>query len=305
MDNLDNIAVDTALRSLNVIKHSPHSKEVLVDIFQLEGALCHLKESLTRDAALSSGSAHPALAKRIREILSLLRVHDVCSEQKVRIGGGLDGGYVMLRPSNSTTAVLSLGVGGDVSWDFDIAQTGLKVFQFDHTVTQAPMAHDNFVFFQYGAGRDIRGNDLHLTLTEIIRDTGCENDHNLILKFDIEDSEWRLILDETPETFMKFSQIVGEFHGLLRAGDEFYSDLFYDAFSLLKQTHEVVHVHANNWGQLGIIANVPVPDVLEITFARKKDYDFTPYSGLLPTALDRPCHPERADIFLGSFTFGD
>jgi hypothetical protein len=245
------------------------------------------------------------VATRMKDLLALLHIHDVRGQKKVRIGAEQDGGYVMLPPCRSTSAALSLGVGNDVSWDYNLAETGIKVYQFDHTVGQAPLSHDNFSFFKIGAGRDLSGMERFTPLSELLRIAGCQNDKDLILKVDIEDYEWGLVLDETPDTFLRFSQIVGEFHGLLRAVDSLYYKHFFDAISLLKKTHEVVHVHANNWGQLGIIANIPVPDVLEITFARKSDHEFIRFERLLPSALDRPCHPGRPDIFLGSFRFSD
>jgi hypothetical protein len=64
----------------------------------------------------------------------------------------------------------------------------------------------------------------------------------------------------------------------------------------LNLTHAPYHVHANNWGDFKIIANVPVPDVLEVSYLRRDRGMFKPTTECFPTHLDRPCHPDRCDV---------
>lgn len=239
----------------------------------------------------------------VRTMLDLLRVYDARSTEKIRVGRHGDGGYVMLPLAETTEAALSLGIGNDVSWDLEIAKQGFTVFQFDHTLATAPVAHENFRFFRSSAGRSIGCFTSGLKISDVLATARLEESKNLVLKFDIEDSEWGLILDETPGVFGRFSQIVGEFHGLLRARDPAYREIFARAFSIIKQSHEVIHVHGNNWAEVGFISNIAVPDVLEVSFARKSDYCFLPHAGVFPGQLDFPCHPDKPDIFLGSFVF--
>lgn len=134
----------------------------------------------------------------VRTMLDLLRVHDARFVNKIRVGRQGDGGYVMLPLGEKTEAALSLGIGNDVSWDVAVAEQGLPVFQFDHTLDKAPVEHRNFRFFKSSAGRNIGCFARGLRISDILATTHLETSEDLILKFDIEDSEWGLILDEKP-----------------------------------------------------------------------------------------------------------
>jgi hypothetical protein len=62
------------------------------------------------------------------------------------------------------------------------------------------------------------------------------------------------------------------------------------------RTHAVVHVHANNYGGIGDVDGIRVPDVMELTYLRRSGLRFEPCVEEFPTTLDRPNDPERADI---------
>ena len=71
----------------------------------------------------------------------------------------------------------------------------------------------------------------------------------------------------------------------------------------LASSFAVVHVHANNFAGMSAIANVPVPHVLQVTFANKMWYSVTGTDEVFPGPLDAPCDPGRPDVCLGSFRF--
>ena len=51
------------------------------------------------------------------------------------------------------------------------------------------------------------------------------------------------------------------------------------------------------------IANVIVPNVLEITFANRSLYSFSETDEVFPGPLDVPNDPSRPDMHLGTFRF--
>jgi len=59
----------------------------------------------------------------------------------VRAGGSGDGGYVVPDYLDGLDGVVSIGVGGDVSFDLWFAERGVPVFQYDHTVAESPVGH--------------------------------------------------------------------------------------------------------------------------------------------------------------------
>lgn len=222
--------------------------------------------------------------------------------RKIRVGGPADGGYVMIDDFPGCPICYSLGIGGDVSWDLDMASRNAIVYQYDPTVERPPTQHSSFRFFRLGIGdRDDNGGVT--TIAGALAANGHRDDHGLILKMDIEDSEWSVI-EATPECCLaQFSQIVVEYHGLARMQDGRWAAGAEAVLRKILRTHLPIHVHGNNWGQYVLVQGVPVPDVLEVTYASRACYSFSDSNEIYPSPLDRPCKAGIPDLFLGSFKF--
>ena len=76
------------------------------------------------------------------------------------------------------------------------------------------------------------------------------------------------------ELLKKFDQIVIEFHWMINHlnSDSFTTML--NALEKISSTHKVVNIHANNYAHYEIVANCPIPDVIEVSYARKSSYSF-------------------------------
>ena len=120
---------------------------------------------------------------------------------------------------------------------------------------------------------------------------------------DIEGDEWPVLDTADPRHLRRFTQLVCEFHGFQRAGEQAWHDRIMRVMEKLLEDFAVVHVHGNNATQFAIVGNVPFPDVLEVTFAARSRYGFTACDDLFPTPLDQPNVPHNADLFLGRFKF--
>lgn len=240
-----------------------------------------------------------ALRSHALKILGLVKPYDVIGGRMVRIGRDFDGGYVMLDKGLSATVAYSLGISDDVSWDLDMAERGCDLFQYDHTINRLPRDHVNFHWHKLGIGPRSASNRELKSLSQVLDDNGHSERSDLILKMDIEGSEWRTIEEETSETLNKFSQLVIEFHWLTHLYDPNHLRRFVDTLDKINLTHRVVHVHANNYGHVALIGGVLIPDSLEITFVRILDNDFSESTKTFPTNLDMPCDPNKGDIFLG------
>lgn len=100
----------------------------------------------------------------------------------VRIGGNRgDGGYIMVDDFNDKMRVYSVGIGDNVSYDSELANKGIKVFMYDHTIYRLSQVHNNFIFHRLGVGT----GDNCLPLEDILRENDDLDNHNLILKMDI------------------------------------------------------------------------------------------------------------------------
>ena len=111
--------------------------------------------------------------------------------RKIRVGKECDGGYVMLDDFTGIVAAYSIGISDEVSRDLDIAQRGIEVFQYDHTIPSAPLRHARLHWTRKGLGADVTADLETLPrLLEMNRHVGCGD---LILKVDVE-GEWIFFL---------------------------------------------------------------------------------------------------------------
>src|SRR5207248_2425516 len=110
--------------------------------------LRHQLATAERDPVVyeTSGQQSSDVSEQFRSFLRLLQPHDVPSCNKRRIGD--IAGYVMLDDFAPERHALSLGIGLDVSWDMDIARRGIRILQYDHSVSASPQTHENFSFYR-------------------------------------------------------------------------------------------------------------------------------------------------------------
>lgn len=243
----------------------------------------------------------PEVNERVRQTLSALRPFRLADVAKVRLGRDIDGGYVVIDDFAETDAVISLGIGDDVSWDLAMADRGMRVVMCDHTVEKAPVPNPRFEFRQVRVGpADEAGS---VSLGTLVREQQAKGARRIILKIDIEDAEWKVLTATDRAALAACSQIVCEFHGLHRLADPEFAALAGRCFGALTQDFFVCHVHGNNCADIYNVGNVTIPDCLEVTFANRSIYRPLDEAELFPTPLDQPNQPERADIFLGTFRF--
>ncbi|WP_291343715.1 hypothetical protein [Acidiphilium sp. 20-67-58] len=239
----------------------------------------------------------------IRLILSLLTPSAVVGRSKIRLGDEGDGGYVVLDHLAPAGICLSLGVGDNVSFDLALAERGYDVLQYDHTITGPPISHERFRFHRIGISDRLPSREGFQSVTEVLETHNLRRREDLILKMDIEGSEWGAIPLMTPEDLAHFNQICIEFHNLGQLTRPIFAEMAAAVFRHLRQTHIAIHVHGNNYRPMHNVLGIPVPDVLEITLVRRRSYEFLPSTEIFPTVIDYPNKPEIPDLFLGNFRF--
>src|SRR5688572_16545199 len=144
-------------------------------------------------------------------LISLIRPKRVLGFSKVRIGNpGGDGGYVMVDAFDGIAGALSIGIGGDVSWDLDMANRGIQVFQYDHTVSGPPVSHPLFHFSRVGIAATGAPDGSFKTLDQIVADIPGNGD--LIAKIDVEGAEWPALSSVTGRTMRRLAQLTIELH---------------------------------------------------------------------------------------------
>jgi hypothetical protein len=238
----------------------------------------------------------PQLADVIRSTTAHLTPFAVEGFRKLRVGRANDGGYVMLDHFDGIAAALSFGIGGDDSWDVAIADRGIPVRQFDHTVSGAPTAHPRCSFSRK---RLVATPDRRDGVT--LRAIADEQAGDLILKMDVDGDEWRVLDAADAATLSRFRQIVCELHRFRRLRFPGWTRLANRVLAKLAQSHVPVHIHSNNYQPLRWIVGLPVHDVIEVTFVRRRDYKVRVSDETFPTELDQPNRPDRPDHDLTPF----
>ncbi|MDO6384879.1 hypothetical protein [Uliginosibacterium sp. 31-12] len=236
---------------------------------------------------------------RVLELLALMRPLAMRRHGKVRLGNHYDGGYVVPDCALACDAVVSIGVGPDVSFDLALAQRGAKVIQFDHTVAKLPVEHPLFRFFRKGWGPRTEGD--FLSLQDICAQLEGTPLHPLF-KFDIEGGEYEIFEQLNPDALLPFEVICCELHDFNKLADPLFFSRVKHLLECLGKHHAPIHLHANNYKGFVMVEGVPIPEVLELSYLRRDLDGFAGYSREpIPGPLDRPNHPFQADLCLNPF----
>ncbi len=218
-----------------------------------------------------------------------------------RVGKKNDGGYIMVENKNGdyseTKIAYSLGICDDVSWDLIMAEKGYKVFQYDHTIDKLPDEHPNFAWSKIGITGESETPELKRMET-LIEKNGHKDTNGMLLKCDIEGSEWMMLSSMEKSMLEKFDQIVIELHKMLDFSDE-HKEMVINALKNISSTHQCVHVHANNCSYVNYCENMITPNTIEAAFVLKNRHEFREYVVSYPTELDMVNVVGRKDINLG------
>jgi hypothetical protein len=244
----------------------------------------------------------PGLERFLR-LAALFEPKRVLGFRKIRLGSAADGGYVMLDDFAEIDLAVSFGIDTNADWDLAVARRGIAVQQFDHTVDRPPVSHC-LLHFNSKRVVGLRRGRNDVSINSILVDAGTLRDASVILKCDIEGTEWPVFRDCAPQDLRRFAQIIVEFHDFSRAFEDAWLHTAVSAMSNLRADFDVFHVHGNNWRPMVLAGDDLFPDVLEVSFANRRRYSFAASDELFPTPLDTPNNPERPDLYLGEFRFG-
>lgn len=237
-------------------------------------------------------------------VLSIIKLIEVLApmqaegQEKIRLGGERDGGYVMLDPGQNGI-VYSFGISPNSPWDLEMAKRGFKVYQYDASLSKEPDEHPNIFFHKYFVA-DKAKDGPYKTIPQIILENNHQKENDLILQMDIEGAEWDILNSLPTEYLCKFKQIIIEIH---RAGLSIYN---YSILERLRKTHTPVHFHYNNHVRqlyyLPQLEFIYSGDLIEMTYARNDSFTFSNCTDYFPTALDRPNGPRHSfEIPIGYF----
>ena len=100
-------------------------------------------------------------------IYRLLCPKEVVGKKKQLFGIHGDGGYVLLDDLNDIKIAYSIGISNIISFDKDLANKGIDVFMYDHTIENLPFNHEKFHWKKIGLTSESKKNQNMKTLYEV------------------------------------------------------------------------------------------------------------------------------------------
>lgn len=205
--------------------------------------------------------------------------------QKIRFGRDYDGGYVV--PEGITVdALLSYGIGDDISFEIDFAKkTGKPVYAFDPNIK---VKCKNKLIHLKNEAITPEGNiQIHRAALNL-------EDVWIAVKMDIDGEEWDVLGNALLE---KIAYMVIELHGFHSSPNK--HTKMKAVLKKLNNKFVCAHVHANNYGDIVCNGEYYYPNVLEALFIyREKIANFVliPDISEYPTVIDRPNNRNFPDV---------
>ena len=241
----------------------------------------------------------PEYYKRLHSLLHIGKIERVTL---VRVGDmgkrSGDGAYVMADDFESGGLAYSFGISDDVAWDTDMAQRGYDIYMYDPTIQELPYQQPKFHFCCAGISDGKTAAPNCHPLEYFLHENRHEAVRHMILKMDVEGAEWGFLSETKPSTLEMFDQIVFELHELIADGN---TEQKLQALDKLNTTHQLVHLHPNNFGRAVVVDGKLFANDIEATYVRRGKYSVfnVEYDVKLPLPIDRPNRARTPEMCLG------
>ena len=212
-------------------------------------------------------------------IYHLIVPKHVVGKKKILIGEKKDGGYVLLDDFKDIKIAYSFGISYNIHFDKELADKGIDVYMYDHTITHLRYNNPKFHWKKIGISGIKNEKENLKTLEHLIIENGHTKEKNMILKIDVEHSEWNSILDLKDDILKQFKYIAIEFH----FRTEKLGELYYNVLKKLAKTHQSFYFRCNG-SRSKIIAfgNNRICKALEVTYIIKEGNKFIKDENIYP-----------------------
>ena len=177
-------------------------------------------------------------------IYHLISPKEVLNKNRILLGNKRDGSYVLFDDFLNIKFAYSFGIDRYIQFDKALADRGIDVYMYDHTIKSLPFEHPKFHWKRIGLCGKKPLNSTLKSLDNLIADNGHINEYNMILKIDIEFMEWEALIDLKDGILNHFKYIVIEFH----FQDEKIKNnqhIYYNVLKKIYLTHQAFYVRCN------------------------------------------------------------
>jgi hypothetical protein len=268
---------------------------ILLVIYRKSGSMLNRWGSITSPRELEIQRSL-LLGERSRSLVSYLQPTILEVELLKRYGSVADGGYVIpVKAVNNSKFLISGGIKTNNEFEIELANLGIMGIQIDNSIDTPPKDHKNLTFKRatFGGKSGVLIDDLLRTF---------DSTSQGVLKLDIEGSEYETLSEV--ESFTRFTTIILELHNLHKIVDNQFWGVLKGILDKFSKTHSVVFLAPNNCCGFSIIGGVPIPNVLEVTWARNdlvSGKKFTKIESLhpekTPTNIENRAQLDVSNIF--------
>ena len=212
-----------------------------------------------------------AARTRIDTLRDKFQIYRMNPSKLTFVGNPQDGGYWIYSQINPNGAVVSCGVGDNISFESQYSHKypKAKFFLYDHTIEELPIILKNSFFYKQKI-QDIANNDRETTLANIF---DYVSDEISILKIDIEGDEKKIFRTVEKSLIQNVDQIILEIHGIIEAILNNDLDEIMNLLNEITLNHKIVNINYNNWDSYKVLAGVPIPNTVEISLVNNKFID--------------------------------
>jgi len=232
---------------------------ILLVLYKKKGSMINRWGSITSPHELEIQRS-PLLGDRSMCLVAYLRPTILEVDKLKRYGSVADGGYVIpVNAVDKSKFLISGGISTNNEFEIELANLGIVGIQVDNSIKTPPKDHNNLTFKRATLG----GKD-GLSIDDLLK--SFDSTSQGVLKLDIEGSEYETL--SKVETFSQFTTIIIELHNLHKIVDDQFWEVFKSILDKFSKSHSVVFLTPNNCCGFSIIGGVPIPNVLEVTWAR-------------------------------------
>ena len=250
----------------------------------IEDKLKLLKMITNNDELEYKGVQECLLKDRDKElcIYHLLSIKEVIGKKRILVGEKSDGCYVLLDDFENVKIAYSFGISINIQFDKALADKGIDIYMYDHTINSLPFLNAKFHWKKIGLCGVNKKYQHMKTLEELIIENGHKNENNMILKIDIEHWEWESLLDLKEDTLNQFKYIAIEYH----FKDEKEKDnkkLYYNVLKKISKTHQPSYIRCNENRSFKInFGKNRICHIIEVSYIIKKGNTFKKDESIYP-----------------------
>ena len=216
---------------------------------------------------------------------------EVIGKKRVLIGEKHDGSYVTLDDFENVKIAYSIGIKDIIHFDKALADKGIDVYMYDHTINKLPYMNDKFHWKKIGIGGNSERSHNIQTIEDMMKENGHLNEKNMIFKMDVEGAEWNSLNDLSEDVLKQFKYLLFEYH--FRKADKV---LAFNVLKKIHKTHQVFYVHCSPFSHIFSSGNNRFCSAIEVSYVIRDGNKFTKDKSIYPISDFSIDHREDFNI---------